>query len=386
MAGWILPLAGMIGDQQKRAREQREGRESTGLLDDFAKLTHPEWLYGDGKPLGWTQFLAGGGGNTDKAREKALADIMAEYDGIQVPVTKDYTFERPNYVGDVNPVRMDALNSLVSHQMDSVQNGPSAYDDVSIDPRLLEQQKSSLAALQNISDAGGLTLTDEANLNRINSEIGQANRGRQEAIMQNLQARGMGGSGMELLQRQMASQAAATDANQRGLDVAAGAQERALQAMMQGGRMAGEMANEDFARQARRADATDAINRFNAANQQAANRYNTEARNSNDQFNQKMNWDTNRYNTDNINQANISNRNARQDNMNRRADVTNENMKFNYGVGQDSFKNQMDLADSRAGVKRDVYGYVDEKGKRRDRQDADMMDTVLKFGSTLLED
>jgi hypothetical protein len=114
-----------------------------------------------------------------------------------------------------------------------------------------------------------MTLRDKANLEDIISRQAAEERGARDAIMQNQRAMGRGGSGMELASKLMAQQGGATRAAQQGLDVAATAQERALQAIMQGGQMAGGMREQEFGEQARIAEAKDALARFNAANLQA---------------------------------------------------------------------------------------------------------------------
>jgi len=52
------------------------------------------------------------------------------------------------------------------------------------------------------------------------------------------------------------------------LDVSAQAQSRALQALMQGGQLGGQIRQQDFGEQSEKAQAQDAINRFNTANRQ----------------------------------------------------------------------------------------------------------------------
>lgn len=157
--------------------------------------------------------------------------------------------------------------------------GRSEMNNITLDPNLKRAQMDALSSLQEISDGGGMTLADEANLNKIRSEEDAAAKGKRDAIIQNAQARGMGGSGLELMSQMQNQQDSATRASQRGLDIAAMAQERALQALMQGGQLAGNIQNQDFNQQAQIAGANDAISKFNATNTQNVNMANTAARN-----------------------------------------------------------------------------------------------------------
>lgn len=151
-------------------------------------------------------------------------------------------------------------------QVDVPVVGDTSFKDISIDPRLKDSQYSALAALDEIVKGGGLNAQDRAALSRIQGEAAQADRGRREAILQNLGARGMSGSGMELLSQLQSSQAATDRESQAGLDIAGMAQQRALDAIMQQGNLAGGMRSQDFGEQAKLAEARDIIARFNTGN------------------------------------------------------------------------------------------------------------------------
>lgn len=139
----------------------------------------------------------------------------------------------------------------------------SAMDGVQVSPDLISAQKQALSQLKQVADEGGLTAIDRARLFDAKEEMATASRGAQEAILQEAQRRGVGGSGMEMANRMLAQQAAATRGARAGVDVAAEAQRRALEAIQQSGALAGTMRNQEFSEQARKAEATDAINRFN---------------------------------------------------------------------------------------------------------------------------
>lgn len=155
----------------------------------------------------------------------------------------------------------------------------SDMNNISTDPKLKQAQLDALSGLQDISSNKGLTAADRAQLQSIQTGEDTAARGAREAILQNAQARGMGGSGIELLQQFQNQQDSATRKSQRDLDVAAMAQNRALQALQQAGQLGGQIQAQDFNQQAQVAGANDAINKFNAQNQQNVELVNTKARN-----------------------------------------------------------------------------------------------------------
>ena len=200
------------------------------------------------------------------------------------------TPQTPDYFADLKTPEIEKmriqLEELVSQgtlspeEAQTVLLESSAMNGISLDPNLKKSQMDALLGLQDISDSGGMTAMDRANLNRIASEEQARTRGARDAIMQNAQARGMGGSGMELMNQLLNEQESATRGSQRDLDVAGMAQERALQALMQGGQLAGQIGAQDFGQQAQVAQANDAISRFNAQNQQNQINQNVQARNA----------------------------------------------------------------------------------------------------------
>lgn len=150
---------------------------------------------------------------------------------------------------------------------------------VTTDPKLKQAQMDALSSLQDIGQSGGVTLGDKANLSNIATDEATKQRGSREAILQNAQARGMGGSGMELMAQLQNQQDSATRQNARDLDVAGQGQARALAALQAAGTMGGQMQGTEFNQKAEQAKAQDAINQFNTANQQAVGNANTQASN-----------------------------------------------------------------------------------------------------------
>ena len=167
-------------------------------------------------------------------------------------------------------------------------NAESAnYALTSDDPVTKSLQLSALQKMSGLADSG-LSDADRAGYNQAINNANQVAKAQTASIMQNAQARGVGGSGLEMMMREQAGQDAAQRAQESGLQVASdAAKQRALynQAFLQG---AGNMRDQDY-----RANSNNAniINQFNQANTQArnsANQYNVQNRNQAKQYNNDM--------------------------------------------------------------------------------------------------
>lgn len=208
-------------------------------------------------------FAGGDNGEADRKRQKELMlQTLSELQGIPLPELRQIALENPRWLEDLQAQQLE----------------PSQMQYISTDPRLKQQQNAAIDALNQISEGGGMTMADRANLADIQNQVATADKGRRDAIMQNMQQRGMAGSGLELLNSLQSNQAA-TDRNmQAGMNVAGMAQNRALDAIMQSGNLAGSLRSQDFGEQSKKAEAADAIARFNAQNLQDVNKYNIAGR------------------------------------------------------------------------------------------------------------
>lgn len=167
---------------------------------------------------------------------------------------------------------------LTPEQAEAALVNSSAMESVQTDPSLKSAQMEALMSLQDLSE-GGMTDMDRANLAKISAEEAASARGAREAILQGMEARGAGGSGASLLAQLQNAQDAATRKSARDTEVAGQASQRALEALQQAGTQAGNIRGQDFSEQAAKAEAADAIAKFNAANKQQVNLTNTAAKN-----------------------------------------------------------------------------------------------------------
>lgn len=194
---------------------------------------------------------------------------------------------------------------------------PSAMNNISLDPKLKAAQMAALSGLQDVSNNGGMTLADKANLSHIATDEAVQSKGARDAILSNAQSRGLGGSGLELMSQLQNEQASAGRKSQRDLDVAGQAQARALDALMKGGSLAGDINNQDFNQQAQTASANDAISKFNAQNQQNVGLTNTGAHNA----------------------AQAANLSAKQGVADANVNLGNSQQQYNKGLEQTKFNN-----------------------------------------------
>lgn len=137
--------------------------------------------------------------------------------------------------------------------------GPSAMGGVMGDPSSQIAEQSALQRLQGAATSGYDTI-DRAAINRTMSDVNANEQGQREAALARLDPN----SGAALAASMSAQSTGANRANQQGMDIAAASRKRALDAMGAYGNMASQMRGEAFGEQSKRAEAQDAISKFNA--------------------------------------------------------------------------------------------------------------------------
>lgn len=211
-------------------------------------------------------FGSAGSDKADKMRQMAIDAFNA----IQTPELKDLQVQLDKYV---------QAGTLTPEQAEAQLLQSNAFNDIVTDPALAGAQKQALAALQEVGTSGGMTAIDKARLQDITNEQNQVAKGRNEAVMQQAQQRGMGGSDINTVNQLLNEQGAADRASQRGTDVAAEAQARALQALQAAGTTAGQIRGQDYGEQSNKAQAENAIDLFNKQTMNQTNLYNVDAAN-----------------------------------------------------------------------------------------------------------
>lgn len=137
--------------------------------------------------------------------------------------------------------------------------GPSEMNGVQADPQSIMAQREALNRL-NAASQEGYGVIDKAAINRTMNEANANERGQREAALARLDPN----SGAAMAARMGAQQSSANRANQQALDIAANSRKHALNALGQYGSLASGMRGQSFNEGAARAQANDAISKFNA--------------------------------------------------------------------------------------------------------------------------
>jgi hypothetical protein len=219
--------------------------------------------------MGMFSSLFGSSGS-DKADKMRQAAIDA-YGSIKTPELDQLKVQLDKYV---------SAGILSPEQAEVQLLGSNAFNDIATDPSLEGAQKQALAGLQDVANTGGMTAIDKARMQDITDEQNATAKGRNEAILSNAKERGVGGSGIETVNRLMNEQSAADRASRQGVDVASQAEARALQALQAAGQLGGQMQAQQFSQGAQKATAQNAIDAFNAQTRNANNASNTNTTNA----------------------------------------------------------------------------------------------------------
>jgi hypothetical protein len=249
--------------------------------------------------------IAGGvmGANAQQDAADAAARLgqqaTAEYENIKLPTIDEQLLQLQEIknAGNLTPEQEQTLTQKES-ELNSYKQNPEAYT----------AQMQALQQLQKIGSEGGLTAMDRAQLNQIQNQVNAQEQSNRAAIGQNYQARGMGGSGVELAQQLAGNQAATQTAADQGFNVAAQAQQRALQAIQGAGQMGQGIESQQFGEAGQKAAAQNAINQFNTANAQNIAGQNVQRANYAQQANLANQQQLNSANTNIANQQQIANK------------------------------------------------------------------------------
>lgn len=262
------------------------------------------------------------------------------------------------------------------------QQGPSAYNDIQVDPRLMNDQMSAIAALREVANNGGMSAADKANMARIQSNEAQADRGRREAILQNMGARGMGSSGNSLLAQLSSGQAATDRQAQQDMEIAGQAQANGLAAMLGAGNLAGSIGNQQFNQKAQVAAANDAINQFNTQNLNQNALANANIANQSAYQQAQGNLAANQFNSNQGYNAAARNADLLQNTANANTAARNQSAyDTSFTLPQQQYQNQMAKNAGVAGQAGALSSLYDNQATRKVNKDAGYMSSVLQGAS-----
>jgi len=229
----------------------------------------------------------GGIGFSDALFGKQKSPDYSKEEAEQAKSMEDMAGATDEFIGG-GPAQYDRGETLGVDKL-----GSSRMDSISTDPKYREYEMSALRDLEDQSK-NGFTAADRADMARTEMDVNRQSRGRLGAIQNNMQARGMGGSGMDLLSQLQSSQDANEMASLKALEQEGMMQSRKQAATGQLGNMATSMQNRDFNQAAAKAQAADQIARFNSQNSNAAMQQNWARGNQTLDNNSRAAYDFNR--------------------------------------------------------------------------------------------
>jgi len=257
--------------------------------------------------------------------------------------------ESPELIGQYAPL-LEQLQQM----------GPSAMEGVSTDPRLKQAQMQALEQLSGFSK-GEMSLADSSMVEQIRRGAAAQGQARQSAILSEMQQRGQGGSGAELIARLKSGQAEADRASQEGMALQQMLQQRALSALSQQGQLAGSVRNQEFGEQSDIAKSRDIINQFNTQNKQNVGQRNVSSQN----------------------QAQLGNLNARQQVADSAVAMRNRQQQYNKALEQQRYANEMTRAQAMAGQQANLTNYLTGKGQADAQGITNAFQGAINMGTAL---
>lgn len=198
-------------------------------------------------------------------------------------MTKEQQIAMQAYLDEVTQFQGRGPVQLSELSVGDLQQLQASYmEQVSTDPRYKDAQLEALRQLEQRSKQG-LTAQDEADMFRLKMQTDANNRGRVGAIQQNMDARGMGGSGMSAMMKLQASQDSAEREALRSMEKAAQMQNNKFSASQALGQQSTQMRSQEFNEESAKARAKDSINAFNTKLLNDNTNRNWETRNQNKQ-------------------------------------------------------------------------------------------------------
>lgn len=243
---------------------------------------------------------AKGGAAQGSAAMTAQAYHAALQLGIPPDTAKALIYQEYKKLGNYTPQLEQDINA-----------GISQVEQIKENPQLMQQQHEALNILAQ-RGKGGMTPEDRAAMNQMRDEVARDTEAKRQQIIQNYQQRGMGGAGAEIASQLMAAQGGSNQASAGGDRLAALSSQNALQAMTQGGQLAGQMRQQDFSVNNTKASAADEMKRFDVQNQIARQQRNVGSQNQANQFNMTENQKYADLNTQQANQEQLRQRDAQE--------------------------------------------------------------------------
>ncbi len=293
-----------------------------------------------------------GGAGSDKA-DKFRQQALDAFNAVKTPELSALQVQLQKYV---------EAGTLTPEQAEAQLLSSNAFNDIVTDPSYVGAQKQALQQLQSVATEGGLTAVDKAQLNDINNAQNQQNRSQNAATMQQAQQRGVGNSDLNAVNQLINEQGNADRAANSGVQVAANAQQRALQAMQAAGQAGGALQSQAYGEAANKANAQNAIDLYN---KQALNQ-------------------TNLFNTQTANAAQGANLANKQAVSNANTGTENTNLEYNAQQNQQVYNDQMQKAQGIAAVNQNAANAAQANKNAEMGADLGLTSGLLQGGAMAL--
>lgn len=218
--------------------------------------------------MGLLDVITGGkSGEASDALKQAMADIA----NVKTPTVQDLQFQiqKLTEAGKITPAEAKTF----------LQN-PSAFLNENIDQTGTQAQQKAIAELLNAVSEGGLNPEEQAKLSDIEQQLGATEKGANDAIVQRQAERGALTGGETLAAQLEGNQTADVTANKNAEAAAAEAYNAMLQELTSAGSLGAGLQGQENTQGNTVAAATDAINRFNAAQEQNQENFNVGNKNT----------------------------------------------------------------------------------------------------------
>lgn len=247
-----------------------------------------------------------------KQRDQALSYIS----GLEIPdVEKErLQLEALQYFGDYSP-----------EQLQKYDLGPSAMEQVSVDPLYKQKQLEALERVGQLSKEG-ITPEERAILELSQRRASAQTQAKINQVLQERQQRGVAGGGDELAAKLAATQQGADLQSQQDMEAAQQMMNTRRQALSQLAEQAGGMRKQEYGEQTDLARARDVINQFNTQNTQ----------------------ETAKYNVGNTNQARMRNLEQQQSIADQNVKLRNQQQEYNKQLAERDYRRRLDKATAMA--------------------------------------
>lgn len=218
--------------------------------------------------MGMLDFLTGGkSSEANNDLEQALQTIQS----VHAPTADEMKFQLQKLV---------SAGTLTPEKAQFYLANPSAYQTEVIPQLGTQAQEDTIAGLQSAAKNGGETATMEAGTQDVIRKLNTQEKGQRDAILQNAASRGTLTGGETLAAQLEGNQADEANANQTALSNRATAEQLALQELTSAGTAGNALQGQENTQANTVSGAIDAINKFNASQEQSTEDFNVGNENS----------------------------------------------------------------------------------------------------------